>query len=130
MLYKNILYFRMVKVIKLVNMLDPGDPPEKACNIAVIPWDGKALFLTDCDSDGSDIQYYLPSRLLNAYAEPMQTDYEKNNIISDDELLLTIPSLPSIPALSSANNKDPKASTPKKVQSEELTASTSHGGQT
>lgn len=90
----------------------------------------KGALLTDCDSDGSDMEYYLPSRLLNAYAEPMQRDYEKNNIISDDELLLTIPSLPSIPLLSTANNKQPKASTPKRVQSEELTASTSHGNQT
>ena len=43
-----------------------------------------------CDSDGSDMDYegetgHLPATLLNAYAEFMQTDHGRNNVITDDD---------------------------------------------
>ncbi|XP_071391075.1 piggyBac transposable element-derived protein 3-like [Centroberyx affinis] len=77
-------------------MLDLGDHPAKACNIVVIPQNEKDAVLSDCDSDGSDMDYegetgHLPARLLNAYAELMQTDHDRNNVISDDDLPLTTP---------------------------------------
>lgn len=66
-------------------MLDLGDCPDKACNFAVIPQNEKDAVLSDCDSAGSDMDYegetgHLPARLLNAYAEPMQTDHDRDNI--------------------------------------------------
>ncbi|XP_051813277.1 piggyBac transposable element-derived protein 2-like [Acanthochromis polyacanthus] len=69
-------------------MLDLGDGPDKACNIAVIPQNEKDAILSDCDSDESDMDYegeicHLPSRMLNAYAELMGTDDEKNNTDCD-----------------------------------------------
>lgn len=59
----------------------------------------KMLSSVICDSDGSDMDYegetgHLPARLLNAYAEPMQTDHDRNNVISDDDLPLTTPHSP------------------------------------
>ena len=76
-------------------MLDLGEGPDKACDIAVTPQNEKDAVLTDCD--GSDMDYEretgnLPARLLNAYAEFMQTDYERN-IISEDDRPLS-PTLP------------------------------------
>uniref|UniRef100_A0A674BM32 PiggyBac transposable element-derived protein domain-containing protein n=1 Tax=Salmo trutta TaxID=8032 RepID=A0A674BM32_SALTR len=78
--------------------------PHTACNITVVPQNEKDIVLRDCDSDGSDMDYegetgHLPARLLNAYAEPMQTDHDRNNVISD--------------------NEEPTASTHQRVQSEE-----------
>lgn len=43
------------------------------------------LSCRDCDSDGSDMDYegetgHLPARILNVYAEPIQTDHDRNVI--------------------------------------------------
>jgi hypothetical protein len=70
-------------------MLDLDDRPDKACNIAVIPHNEKDAVLCDCNSDGSDMDSegetgHLPARLLNVYAESMQTDHDRNKVISDD----------------------------------------------
>lgn len=50
---------------------------------------------------------YLPTRLLNAYAEFMWKDHDRNNIISDVDVPLPTPSPPS---LSTVSNEVPKAS--------------------
>ena len=55
-------------------MLDLGESPDKACNIAVIPQNEKDAVLNDCDRDGSAMDSegekdHLPARLLNAYAQ-------------------------------------------------------------
>lgn len=62
---------------QILDMLDLGDGPDKACSIAVIPQDGKDAVLSECDSDGSDVDYeedtgLLPARLLDGCAELMQ----------------------------------------------------------
>lgn len=88
---------------------------------AVISQNEKDAVLSDCDSDGSDMDYdgetgHLPARLLNAHAELMQTDQYRNNHISDDDLPLTTT---LAPPLSTAGSKEPKASTCQKVCSKE-----------
>ena len=60
-------------------MLDENEPPDKICNIAMIPQSEKYIVLGDCDSDGSDMDYegqtgHLSARMLNAHAEVMQVD--------------------------------------------------------
>ena len=64
-------------------MLDLGDGPDKACNIAIIPQNEKDAIISDCDSDGSDMAYegemgHLPARILNAHAELLETDDDRN----------------------------------------------------
>ena len=64
-------------LIQVLDMLDLGDGPDKACTIALIPQDGKDAVLSECDSDGSDVDYeedtgLLPARLLDGCAELMQ----------------------------------------------------------
>ena len=46
----------------------------------VLKMRNKDVLLSDCDNDGSDMEYegetgHLPSRVLNTYAELMQTDH-------------------------------------------------------
>ena len=70
-----------------MDVLDLCDCPDKACNIAVIPQNEKDAVLSDCNSDGSDMDHegdtgHLPARLLNAYVN--------RNIISDDDLSLNM----------------------------------------
>ncbi|KAK5919851.1 hypothetical protein CgunFtcFv8_023714 [Champsocephalus gunnari] len=85
---------------QVLDMLALGDSPDKECNITVIPQSEKDAFLSDCDSDGSDMDYegesgHLPAKLLNAYAELQQTDHDSNNVINDDDIpLTTTPSTP------------------------------------
>ncbi|KAK5927050.1 hypothetical protein CgunFtcFv8_022576 [Champsocephalus gunnari] len=106
---------------QVLDMLDLGDSPDKACNITVIPQTEKDAFLSDCDSDGSDMDYegesgHLPAKLLNAYPELQQTDHDRNNVINDDDdiPLTTTPSTPP----STVHDKEPVASMSQKVQSE------------
>lgn len=72
-------------------MLGLGDTPDKACSVVVIPWNEGYGALCDNDRDGSDIKYerdtgLLPDRVLNEYVELIQTDHDRHNVISDDDL--------------------------------------------
>ncbi len=65
-------------------MLDLGDRPDKAYNIATVPQNEKDAVLSDCDSDRSDMDCegetgHAPARLLNAYAELMQTGHDRTS---------------------------------------------------
>ncbi len=58
------------------------------------PQNEKVPVFSDCDSDRADMDYeeetgHVPARMLNAYAELMQTDHDRNNIINDDDFHLT-----------------------------------------
>ncbi len=77
---------------QVLDMLDLGDRPDKACNIAVINQNEKDAVFSDFDSEWSDMDYegetgHVPARLLNTYAERMQTDHDRNNVVNDDDLL-------------------------------------------
>ncbi|XP_039679083.1 piggyBac transposable element-derived protein 3-like [Perca fluviatilis] len=70
-------------LIEVLGMLGVGDGPDKACNIAIIPQNEKDAIISDCDSDGSDMAYegemgHLPARILNAHAELLETDDDRN----------------------------------------------------
>ncbi len=80
----SVLFFSFTMSQVLV-MLDPDDGTDKACNTAVVPQHETDVVLSDCDSDGSDMDYegvtgHLPARLLNAYSEFIQTDHDRNEL--------------------------------------------------
>ncbi len=121
---------------QVLDLLDQDEFPDKACSIAIIPQNEKDAVLSDCDSDGSDMDYegetgHLPARLLNAYAEVMQTEHDWN-----DGLPFTAPPSPPQPhslfpcsssPTSRHNNEgqleDPRASKRQRVQTEDPRAS-------
>ncbi len=121
---------------QVLDLLDQDEFPDKACSIAIIPQNEKDAVLSDCDSDGSDMDYegetgHLPARLLNAYAEVMQTEHDWN-----DGLPFTAPPSPPQPhslflcsssPTSHHNNEgqleDPRASKRQRVQTEDPRAS-------
>lgn len=70
---------------ELIDILGLSDGPDKACNIAVIPQSEKDAIFSDCDSDGSDMDYegemgHFPARILNAHAELVGRDDDSDNI--------------------------------------------------
>uniref|UniRef100_A0A3Q3GCL7 PiggyBac transposable element-derived protein domain-containing protein n=1 Tax=Labrus bergylta TaxID=56723 RepID=A0A3Q3GCL7_9LABR len=71
-------------LIEILNMLDLGDHLDKAFNIVIVPHNDKDAVVSDCDSDGSDMDYggetgHLPAKLLSACSELMQKENERNN---------------------------------------------------
>uniref|UniRef100_A0A3Q3MCB3 PiggyBac transposable element-derived protein domain-containing protein n=1 Tax=Labrus bergylta TaxID=56723 RepID=A0A3Q3MCB3_9LABR len=63
-------------LIEILNMLDLGDHLDKAFNIVIVPHNDKDAVVSDCDSDGSDMDYggetgHLPAKLLSACSELM-----------------------------------------------------------
>uniref|UniRef100_A0A667X9S4 PiggyBac transposable element-derived protein domain-containing protein n=1 Tax=Myripristis murdjan TaxID=586833 RepID=A0A667X9S4_9TELE len=78
--------------------------------IAIIPQNEKDAVLSDCDSDESDMDYegetgHLPARLLNAYAEVMQTEHDWN----DGLPFTTPPSPPQPPSSITCQPEEPRA---------------------
>lgn len=78
-------------------MLDEDDHPHTSCNIAVVPQSERDAVISDCDSDRSDMDYegetgHLPARLLNAHAEVMYTDFERDKLDNFDLPFSTLPS--------------------------------------
>ena len=49
-------------------MLDENELPDKACNNAVIPQSEKYNVLSDCHSDGSDMDYEGKTRPFDSQA--------------------------------------------------------------
>lgn len=124
---------------QVLDLLDQDEFPDKA---TIIPQNEKDDVLSDCDSDGSDMDYegetgHLPARLLNAYAEVMQTKHDWN----DGLPFTTPPSPPQPPSpfpcssspTSCHNNEgqleDARASKRQRVQTEEPRASKHQRGQ-
>uniref|UniRef100_A0A3Q3GCJ7 PiggyBac transposable element-derived protein domain-containing protein n=1 Tax=Labrus bergylta TaxID=56723 RepID=A0A3Q3GCJ7_9LABR len=74
----------VLTLIEILNMLDLGDHLDKAFNIVIVPHNDKDAVVSDCDSDGSDMDYggetgHLPAKLLSACSELMQKENERNN---------------------------------------------------
>ncbi len=92
-----------------------------------IPKNEKGAVLSDCDNDGSDMDFegeirHFPVRLSNACAELMQIDNERNKLIGDDNFPTTQPPIDIEELRTSTHQRvqpeEPRTSTHQKVYSQ------------